>query len=133
MGLGGIWNTYRATLVADARARQREYDRQWKLRNPITRRLQGHRRRARITDSTITQFTALQVRQRLSLWRGRCWICHSVIAIGDQQIDHVKPLQAQGPHCLANLRPACGACNAWKKDAWPFQPRCGCGRVMPCR
>lgn len=31
-----------------------------------------------------------------------------------------KPLAKGGLHCLANLRPACRACNAQKNARWPL-------------
>ena len=70
----------------------------------------------------IVAFTDDQLTARLSMWPG-CWLCGRV---GPLQIDHVKPLAAGGPHCLANLRPACPTCNWIKGDRWPLtlQWRC---------
>jgi len=74
------------------------------------------RRRARVRSATVVPFTLDQLEQRLSMY-ARCWIC------GDPRwtdVDHVKPLAKGGPHMLANLRPACEACNSRKSATWPF-------------
>lgn len=60
-------------------------------------------------------FTADQLAARMSMFSG-CWMCGAEAT----QIDHVKPLVAGGWHILANLRPACGPCNARKGGRWPL-------------
>lgn len=51
---------------------------------------------------------------KVAYWGDRCWMCHEPW----NSLDHVKPLAAGGPHCLANLRPACMRCNR-RKNASP--------------
>jgi len=67
-------------------------------------------RRARINGGAIVKFTVTQLRARLSMYGGRCWMCGKP----GKQVDHVIPLAKGGPHVLANLRPACGKCNRKK-------------------
>lgn len=43
-------------------------------------------------------------------WGNRCWMCGGPY----EEADHVIPLALGGPHCLANLRPACKSCNSAK-------------------
>lgn len=58
-------------------------------------------------------FTAAQLAERLSMFGNRCWMC------GDPgtEVDHVIAVALSGPHCLANLRPACRPCNASKRHS----------------
>jgi 5-methylcytosine-specific restriction endonuclease McrA len=45
----------------------------------------------------------------------RCTYCHETPE--GLQMDHVFPLARGGPHCLANVTPACGPCNRAKHDS----------------
>lgn len=60
-------------------------------------------------------FTDEQLRARLSMFPG-CWMCGGA----KEETEHVKPLSKGGWHILANLRPACKACNLRKRDVWPW-------------
>ena len=48
----------------------------------------------------------------LGLWGDRCYICGG--PLGSMHVEHVKPRSAGGGDTLANLRPACAACNLAK-------------------
>lgn len=72
-------------------------------------------RTARQKAAGSLPFTAEQLAARLSMFPG-CWMCGGAA----DQVDHVKPLVAGGWHILANLRPACGSCNASKGGRWPL-------------
>jgi 5-methylcytosine-specific restriction endonuclease McrA len=96
--------------------RQREHRRAGKRRNPEANRSHVAARKARLRDLTVVPFTAAQLRERLSMFGGRCWMCGRA---GDT-LDHVKPLAKGGAHMLANLRPACGSCNSRKGVSWPL-------------
>lgn len=56
-----------------------------------------------------------QFNQRMSMFNFKCAYCGGLF----EQIDHVKSISKNGPHCLSNLRPACQCCNNKKsnKDA----------------
>jgi 5-methylcytosine-specific restriction endonuclease McrA len=60
-----------------------------------------------------------QLQVKWQYWGGCCWMC------GDEATtwDHVKPIILGGPHCLANLRPACKPCNSRKGARWPWPTR----------
>lgn len=88
------------------------YRRASKKRNPEANRSDVRRRKARKRGASTVPFTREQLRQRLAYFGGLCWMCHGPA----DQIDHVKPLAAGGGHLLCNLRPACGECNARKRD-----------------
>lgn len=48
----------------------------------------------------------------LGLWGDCCYICGG--PLGSMHVEHVKPRSAGGGDTLANLRPACAACNLAK-------------------
>ena len=48
----------------------------------------------------------------VGLWGDRCYICGG--PLGPMHVEHVKPRSARGGDTLANLRPACAACNLAK-------------------
>jgi 5-methylcytosine-specific restriction endonuclease McrA len=89
----------------------------WKKNNSVSITESARRRRAKKLAATIVPFTIEQLEQRLSLWAGDCSYCGIRPA---EHVDHVKPLHLDGPHCLANLRPACAQCNL-RKGAMPHR------------
>lgn len=95
------------------RERKRKMDADWLSRNPGKKAEYDARRRAMTKGAT---FTSAAIQARMAFYGSKCWMCHGPF----EQIDRVKPLAAGGPHILANLRPACGSCNARKGDRWPF-------------
>lgn len=97
------------------REQQRERGRAWAKANPDKTLAAGVRRRARIAAATIQQFTLAEMRQRIAVFGGRCAYCGGP----HEHMDHVKPIAKGGPHCLANLRPACAKCNLKKNDMDP--------------
>lgn len=48
----------------------------------------------------------------IGLWEDRCYICGG--PLGAMHVEHVQPRSAGGGDTLANLRPACAACNLAK-------------------
>lgn len=95
--------------------------RRWREENPArykeSRRERRRRRRARERAALGAEFTIEQIEQRVAYYGGLCWICEEAPY---EHLDHVKPLAAGGPHILANLRPACAACNGAKRQTWPY-------------
>lgn len=93
---------------------------------PIRARNRRSAARRRAAKAGVQQipFTGVELAARLAFYGGRCWVCNEP----GTHVDHVKPLAAGGPHILANLRPACQACN-WKKNsrwggvAWVIRAR----------
>jgi len=89
---------------------RREIERRRRKAHPEKSITDGAIRRARTYKGKAAKFTAAELRARLSMYGGKCWICGGLA----DQVDHVIPLAKGGPHILANLRPACGRCNRRK-------------------
>ena len=109
---GGYYDPDRARVrYQESRDKIRAYQSEYAKRNRDKRNDAKHRRRSLQSGQSVS---AHLVRARVEAFGGLCWIC------GDpySQIDHVKPLGKGGPHMASNLRPACGYCNASKKDKW---------------
>lgn len=87
----------------------------WASSNPGRVAEASRRRRARVREATIVDFTVEQLEARLSMFAG-CWVCGRE----PEAVDHVKPLAKGGAHALCNLRPICTKCNSSKKAEWPF-------------
>ena len=111
-----------------------EVNREWRKNNPEKRSMTYKKyrknnpdkvlestsiRRARLKKGVIVKFTASQLRQRLSVFGGKCWICGGVA----DQVDHVIPLAKGGAHALSNLRPSCGKCNRVKGASIIHKPK----------
>lgn len=95
------------------RERKRKLDADWLARNPGKKAEYDARRRARVKGSTLN---IADIQSRMAMFGNKCWMCSGPF----EQIDHVKPLAAGGPHILANLRPSCRKCNARKGARWPL-------------
>jgi 5-methylcytosine-specific restriction endonuclease McrA len=87
-----------------------EHDRRRYATNPQKKHELNRRRRARETDALTIPFTPDQLAQRMAYWGNRCYMCGGPF----EHVDHFIPLALGGPHCLSNLRPACGSCNSSK-------------------
>lgn len=86
----------------------------WQSANLQSRVQTEARRRARKASSTSIRVSTEAVAERMAYFGNKCWMCGGAF----ECIDHVKPLAKGGPHILANLRPACTACNSSKSDKW---------------
>jgi 5-methylcytosine-specific restriction endonuclease McrA len=94
---------------------RKEYKRQWRQDNPDLMAAAQVRYRARKKAALIVRFTLEQLEDRLSMFSG-CWMCGGLAT----EVEHVKPLEKGGAHCLSNLRPSCRSCNATKNAKWPY-------------
>jgi 5-methylcytosine-specific restriction endonuclease McrA len=103
------------------RERADAYIEQWRRDNVERHRAicvqKSQRRRARQRAGLILPISMTELEGRWAFYGARCWMCGDVAT----QWDHVKPIAQGGPHMLANLRPACGICNARKRDRWPLE------------
>lgn len=88
------------------------YNKKWAKENVLAARNKGHRYRVRKRNNTIHSFTKQQLIQRISVFGFMCAYCGGNF----DHIDHVIPISKGGPHCLANLRPACKKCNQEKHN-----------------
>jgi len=98
----------------------RERTRAWRIANPARRTEQQRRRQALKKSGVALHISMAQLDAKLAYWGERCWIAGPGCTVDPETWDHVKPLTKGGPHVLANLRPACGWCNASKSNRWPF-------------
>lgn len=108
---------YYAAHRAEALADRRTY----RQRNRTAVRMHNARRRARLRNAPVNDFTARQWRELKALYRGRCAYCGQRRRL---TIDHVQPLSKGGSHTMSNIVPACQSCNSSKGDraAPTFQP-----------
>lgn len=106
-------DTHRRYREANADKR-REAFRAWAQANPEMSRIRQQRRRAHKRSVLTVPFSVDQLSSRLAYFGGRCWMCGDAAST----LDHVKPISLGGAHVLANLRPACGACNSRKQARW---------------
>ncbi len=60
------------------------------------------------------KLTAAERQQIYEKFGGHCAYCGCEITIKDMQADHVVPLHLGGADDIANLYPACRACNHYK-------------------
>ncbi len=97
------------------------YRKRYKAENPERWRMAmsvgRHRYEAAKRAATVQSFTAAQLEARVSVFGDRCAYCSGPF----EQLDHLKPIARGGPHCLANFRPACAACNHRKRAKNPFE------------
>lgn len=103
---------------ADYYQRHKEKKKAWRQSAEYKHRdrLKSARRRAMQIEATVVPFTEARLKERLSYYANKCWICGKPAT----HIDHVKPLSKGGAHMLCNLRPACGPCNMSKNARWPY-------------
>lgn len=111
---------WRREYIKDPANRERiaQVHKAWRDANPevyrSSARLSDAKRRARKKDVQTVHFTHAQLDARLQVFGYKCWMCGGPF----EHIDHVKPLRLNGPHILANLRPACSSCNMAKSGRW---------------
>ena len=79
------------------------------------------RRRAKIKATQVVDFTQELLNQRMAYYGNRCYLKLDCCTGDFEHVEHVKPIAKDGPHMLANLRPACKPCNLHKSDKWPFK------------
>jgi len=106
---------------AEIAVRKDMCDRHYRQTDPdyrVKRIKAAARRRARRHAASYVPFTERQLAERIAYYGGKCWMCRDS---DYQHIDHVKPLSKGGAHILANLRPACAACNQRKHAKWPIE------------
>lgn len=93
------------------RQKNAQYDndrkRAWEKEHPESRRLVLARYRALLKSLRICEIKRSDLLLRISVFGDKCAHCGAPW----EHLDHVKPISRRGPHCLANLRPACAPCN----------------------
>lgn len=78
------------------------------------------RRRARLYNAPINDFTAQQWRDLKEIFQYRCAYCGKKPKRLQQ--DHITPLSKGGSHTLSNIVPACPSCNGTKQAGPVLRP-----------
>lgn len=102
-----------------------EIKRSWDQRNPQSRKLRAHKRRARIVGAVSRDILA----RLMVLQRGKCAGCKTCIKCS-AQLDHIVPLARNGAHEDKNLQLLCGQCNRRKSAKDPIAWAQEMGRLL---
>lgn len=111
---------YKRAYKADHIDERREYHRAHRAAHPDYYRAANHRRRARIKGNG-GNVTAHELATKRASQHGLCFYCRMPHAPQALTIDHVIPLDQDGPHIIANIVFACGVCNSSKRNRTPDQ------------
>lgn len=113
-------HAYDATRAVITPGRSTKAVQKWREDHPeqyrLSNRMHQAKRKAQQLNAQVGEVTAQGLAEKLAYWGGKCWMCRKKAECWD----HVKPLAKKGLHCLANLRPACEACNRSKGAKWPW-------------
>jgi len=91
---------------------RREYARLYAQKNPLRRRINEAKRRAR-ANSTLICFTSLDVINLMDKQSGRCAAC--AVQTGKKyHVDHIVPLSLGGDNSRFNIQILCPNCNLRK-------------------
>jgi 5-methylcytosine-specific restriction endonuclease McrA len=107
---------YRTQWARNNPEKSAAFRRSWRERNPELSREYVRRRYVWRKTGVIAPFTLAQLQDKMRYWGGRCWMCGEPATT----VDHVKPISKGGRDILANMRPACAACNSKKHAKWPY-------------
>jgi len=95
-------------------ARQALYSRNHQEERRKQKRQYKHRRRARMLENGIEDFTTKQLNEhwiKKGIDPESCYYCDE----GEyEHLDHYVPIVKGGPHFMSNLRPSCASCNRSK-------------------
>ena len=100
----------------------RQYSRAWRRANRHITRMQGARRRARMANAPINDFTDVQWEALCKAAGSRCCYCGRTFPADALTPDHLTPYAKQGSNTLHNILPACGSCNSSKRDRAVLKP-----------
>lgn len=106
--------------------RDNERKRAWERAHPESKKLNLARYRALLKSATLCTIRRVDLVARISVFGGMCAYC----GVPWEHLDHVKPISRRGPHCLANLRPACASCNRHKLNRHPKEWLASLNRVV---
>lgn len=106
------------------RAKKREWQKQWRVKNPERARHKSveyqAKRRSRLKAAGGRSFTADDVAKIISNQKGRCWWCLKKIK-GAPAMDHRMPLAKGGTNGVDNIVASCSPCNRSKGAKTPVQ------------
>jgi 5-methylcytosine-specific restriction endonuclease McrA len=111
---------YRAANHARLLARERAYAKS--PRGQAARKAGHRRRKARIANAPINDFTEEQWEALCKAARYRCCYCGTKGTVDTLTPDHLTPYVKQGSNTLHNVLPCCLDCNMRKKDRPVLKP-----------
>ncbi len=94
------------------------YDRLYSLQHPGKARCRWQRRRARLLNAPINDFTVADWKLVLEHYHHRCAYCGTNDKLTQ---DHIIPLSRGGWHTISNIVPACLSCNCKKGARTPSE------------
>ena len=104
------------------REKIKDYQKKYREDNQEKVRLQRFKRRARLREAKIEDFSHKDL---LDFWSENeikpqeCFYCKKEMPEGPEHIDHYIPLIKGGTHERENLRPSCASCNLSKHAKHP--------------
>lgn len=107
------------------RDRRIAYALDYAKRNPHVGQAAKRRRKAKLAEAGVFEFTSRQWRRTCNRAGGRCFYCHEVAPL---TMDHVIPVVRGGRHSEGNIVPACARCNSSKRARLIIEWRRGGGR-----
>jgi 5-methylcytosine-specific restriction endonuclease McrA len=84
------------------------------LSNRLMHKEKRQRNKFRDAGNWVEKISQKQLVNRCALFNNSCAYCGSYEGL-DIQLEHVIPKSKGGPHCLANIIPACHSCNQSKR------------------
>ncbi len=111
---------YNRTYYLTHKEEQAARHARWRQANPDASRAIGQRRRARVANAPINDFTRHEWQALKAHYKDRCAYCGRKMT--RLTMDHITPLSKGGSHTLANIVPACKSCNSRKRERAPLVP-----------
>ncbi len=102
------------------RAYAREWQREWRKKNPEQSRLNAKKAKAKRRGAHAETVTKKQIENLFAKQRGRCAICRKKIHLATKHIDHIKAISKGGKHEIKNLQLTCPSCNMTKQNKDPI-------------
>lgn len=121
-----------ASWISANRERAKRYSSENRAAENARLRLQGYRRRAQMRDVATETISSADIASLVALFGGVCAYCPAPW----EHLDHYIPLARGGSHTIANLVPACAACNLSKGaklpiTEWTGRPSCASASARP--
>jgi len=112
----------KTALYAAQHPRQcRAWEAAYRRRHPEIGHAKQARRRAKLKQAAVNDFTALQWVEMQIIHEHKCVYCHKRCK-GKLTQDHLTPLSQGGMHTKSNILPACRSCNSRKNNLLPIKP-----------
>lgn len=118
LSISAKFKAYRAAHLSREKARYKA----WAQANPDKVRANSAKRRARLANAPLNNFTMAEWRSLCKATGYLCAYCDTKFPFKDLEQDHITPLSKGGSHTLSNIVPACKSCNCRKKDKDILKP-----------